>query len=162
MHVHATSAHTSLVWQWILYLDHAKRACFQRETSTRKETYGVVAGVTAQSEPLCTSRSLPKGAWTHVAAVYDYSSKKRTVLLNGTVANSDEQRDDAHDDPETPLIIGAHLDRHMPAGLFHGEIDDVRVWSQARALALDERSLTRILPLTRTLMTLAALDSPEL
>tara|TARA_B110001452_G_scaffold203099_1_gene173123 strand:- start:186 stop:623 length:438 start_codon:yes stop_codon:yes gene_type:complete len=135
------------------------------------ETYGVVGGVTAQSDPLCTARPLPKGAWTHVAAVYDSASGRRTVLLNGTVAGSDEQRGDAHDDPETPLLIGAHLDRraawskwpswwrhsrpprapqtaaeaaqvaissafdhtgHMPAGLFHGEIDDVRVWSQAR------------------------------
>ena len=60
------------------------------------------AGVTAQAEPLCTAKALPKGAWTHVAAVYDSASKRRTVMLNGTVANSDEQRVRLGQDGEWP------------------------------------------------------------
>ena len=44
-----------------------------------------MAGVTAQAAPLCTAAALPKGAWSHVAAVYDHARLTRTVLLNGMV-----------------------------------------------------------------------------
>ena len=98
------------------------------------------------SAELASPSPLPEGAWTHVAAVFS-SVSGRTLLLNGSVVATESDAAaaagatlklppaDAPEDAHTPLVVGGSLERGAPAMLFGGELDDVRVWREAREVA---------------------------
>ena len=110
--------------QWILYLDGAKRLCFQRDALAEPSA----PPPASPSRVTRSAGAATQGPWTHVA-VYDLSNSSRLLLLNGTAVVSDlqETRRRPTASPSSRRTWG-----YMPADLFEGEIDDVRVWRQAR------------------------------
>jgi hypothetical protein len=82
---------------------------------------GQVARVDTGAEP---------GRWHHVAGTFDAGSGKMTLYVDGqAVATADHEGRAATNDEE--LRIG--LDPSSGWGMWHGLIDEVRIWSFARS-----------------------------
>jgi formylglycine-generating enzyme required for sulfatase activity len=75
---------------------------------------------------------LPPGAWTHVAVVVDRGARRVRLLVNGReVLDEPASYDMANS--TAPLYVGA-TPKLWP-GRFEGALDEVRVWTVARATA---------------------------
>ena len=93
------------------------------------------------------------GEWAHLVGVYDESSHRLSLYVNGehqqTVTYSaDAWRNAAHG----PLTIGRWKDaRHGggPIDLFKGDIDDVRIWDRV----LTAQEIAELIPQTSVLKT---------
>lgn len=69
------------------------------------------------------------GEWTHLAAVYDASSKKIRLYVNGVLAGSETAVSTASWNATGVFRVG----RSMSAGdFFRGMVDDVHAWTGAR------------------------------
>ena len=77
------------------------------------------------------SGSIPLHAFTHIACSYGTNGMS-SIYINGTLASS--QKEAGQDqNPETPVLIGAMLEKGQPVDFYNGELDDVRVWRVARS-----------------------------
>lgn len=72
---------------------------------------------------LKTSEALSAGSWHHVAAAY--KDGWSTVYVNGSVWA--RQKEGAQDNnPETPVLVGAVLEKGSAVDFFDGLLDEVR------------------------------------
>ena len=87
--------------------------------------------ISKQVEPwgLVSEASIPLGVYTHIAASFD--GRQSRIFLNGTL-QATQTEGPQPPDTSSPLILGAILDSDVPAKFFHGEMDEVRVWSLCR------------------------------
>ena len=75
--------------------------------------------------------SIPLHAFTHIACSYGMNGMS-SIYINGTLVSSQlEGGQDAN--PETPVLIGAMLEKGEPIDFYDGIIDDVRIWRVARS-----------------------------
>jgi hypothetical protein len=104
------------------------------ETNVRFTIYSTVYHATSKS-------GIPAGRWTHVAGSYNGSAL--TVYVNGVPegsrATSGNTRTNTGD-----LVIGA--DYTKSSRHFSGEIDEIRIWNQARSVDQIRQSMLATIP----------------
>ena len=74
--------------------------------------------------------TIPLHAFTHIAC--SYGNGISSIYINGTLASS--QKEAGQDqNPETPVLIGAMLEKGEPIDFYDGVLDDVRIWRVSRS-----------------------------
>ncbi|CAL6415380.1 unnamed protein product [Bathycoccus prasinos] len=74
--------------------------------------------------------TIPLHAFTHIAC--SYGNGVSSIYINGTLASS--QKEAGQDqNPETPVLIGAMLEKGEPIDFYDGILDDVRIWRISRS-----------------------------
>ena len=88
----------------------------------------------SDSAAVVSSAYVALGRWTHVAGVFDSSTKQLQVFVNGVADTSVTAEGSAIYQNTDPLLIGAgdfgNARRYMP-----GAIDEARVWNRALSTA---------------------------
>mmetsp|Transcript_26770 Transcript_26770/g.44890 ORF Transcript_26770/g.44890 Transcript_26770/m.44890 type:complete len:264 (+) Transcript_26770:2-793(+) len=79
---------------------------------------------------LKTSEALVPNVFHHIATTYD--GVRSHIYVNGTLWAS--QKEGGQDNnPETPVLIGASLEKGNALDFFDGIVDEVRMWSVSRS-----------------------------
>lgn len=93
-------------------------------TSPTDDTSGNIT-----EQKVTAAQPAARGVWTHLAAVYDASTKQISLYVNGRLQGSDTVSSAWA--AEGPLQIGRVLWRDAYTDYFAGSIDEVTVWQQA-------------------------------
>jgi len=106
------------------------------------------SGQPGQHQALQTGRPIADGKWHHVAAVYDARRSRLRLLLDGRPTDSLRGQGPPPAPGSVPLVVGGRLNRDQrPEAerqpLFSGQIDELRVWGEARSVAAVRRMKNR-------------------
>lgn len=106
------------------------------------------SGQPGQHQALQTGRPVADGHWHHVAAVYDARRSRLRLLLDGRPTDSLRGRGPPPAPGPVPIAVGGRLNRDQrPAAerqpLFSGQIDELRIWGEARSVAAVRRMKNR-------------------
>ncbi|MGQ8335704.1 Ig-like domain-containing protein [Sunxiuqinia sp. A32] len=88
------------------------------------------------------SYTVSTGNWTHIACVYDGTTKK--VYLNGVLVGTKSVTYASN--PSSPLRIGAGATEGLPQYFTDGKIDEVRIWNDERTETEIRQNIYRELP----------------
>ncbi|WP_147255765.1 LamG-like jellyroll fold domain-containing protein [Streptomyces sp. PT12] len=94
------------------------------------------AGIVRATQEACppdvgTCPASGVGEWTHVVAVYDDVARTMTLHINGEAVDTVSYTD--RWTPRGPLYLGGALHGAEVAGLFQGDLDEVRVYDRVLA-----------------------------
>lgn len=107
-------------------------------------------GRPGEHRALRTDRPVADGRWHHVAAVYDATRSRLRLLMDGQPADSLRGTPLATQTGARPLAVGGRLENRSPdappARLFSGQLDELRVWGEARSSSMVRRMMNRPLP----------------
>lgn len=106
------------------------------------------SGRPGQHQALQTGRPIADGQWHHVAAVYDARRSRLRLLLDGRPTDSLRGRGPPPAPGPVPIAVGGRLNRDQrPVAerqpLFSGQIDELRIWGEARSVAAVRRMKNR-------------------
>lgn len=108
-------------------------------------------GRPGEHRALRTDRPVADGRWHHVAAVYDAPRSRLRLLMDGQPADSLRGTPLATQPGPRPLAVGGRLEQNRspdapPARLFSGQLDELRVWGEARSSSTVRRMMNQPLP----------------
>ena len=106
------------------------------------------AGRPGDHQALRTGRPVADDKWHHVAAVYDARQRRLRLLLNGTAVDSLRGRVPTPAPGPIALAVGGRLEQDQGPNearppLFTGQLDELRVWPDARSVELVRRAKSR-------------------
>lgn len=106
------------------------------------------SGRPGQHQALRTGRPVADANWHHVAVVYEARRARLRLLLDGQPTDSLRGRGPPPAPGAVPLAVGGRLDgspqpeARRPPG-FSGEIDELRIWGEARSVEAVRRMKER-------------------
>ncbi len=85
------------------------------------------------NEQLTTAQAVEVGEWVHLAAVRDSAAKTQTIYINGEHAGTRTYTNDADGGGNAQLTLGGRFSNGSLGGQLDGQMDEVRIWSEARS-----------------------------
>jgi len=80
----------------------------------------------------------PKGEWSHVALCIDAVSNRLSILKNGVEVFAEQRSAGTR-----PTAMRLRFGSGPPGGAFHGSLDEIRIWSEARPPKVIESQMNR-------------------
>ena len=125
--VPANSSYTKEAWIYAENLIGARNIVSSQSTPFWI-TDGTLAAGQGNNYTLVTSTSFPVNTWVHVAVTYDQPTSTMKLYKNGDLVATNTSVPDYAGD-------GMLLGSHVGGSIFHGTMDEVRVWKIARTQA---------------------------
>ncbi len=109
-------------------------------------------GKPGQHEALRTQVPIADDRWHHVAVVYDAADSRLRLVVDGAVAASRQAQVLPSSPGPIPIAVGGRLrqqdetdrgDAEEATSLFTGQLDEIRVWEEARSVQTLRRMRTR-------------------
>ena len=97
-----------------------------------------------------SNTAITEGTWYHLAGVIDRSTNEAKLYVNGELKGTESIASLGSLDTNIDLRIGQWNNTNSANAFWHGQIDDVRLWNEARSQAEIQANLNETLTGTET------------